>query len=33
MKTFLQNVQRWGSLLMCILIVAAFLYGWLFSWG
>lgn len=32
MKNIMQNVQSYISLLLCVLIVAAFLHGWLFSW-
>ncbi len=32
MKNFLQNNQGWISVLLCVLIVAAFLHGWLISW-
>ncbi len=32
MKNFLQKRQGWISLLLCVLIVAAFLHGWFISW-
>lgn len=31
MKNVVQNLQSWISLLLCVLIVVAFLHGWFFS--